>query len=689
MKSIVLIGGGKHSLYILQTLLNIEGLKIVGVVDKDAQSPALQLAREHGISTGPRWQSFITDTIDTIINAHSDRLYRVLQKYVSYKTVVIPFSVVRIMTELMEEKEVLIQKIKEQSKQQRLILSQTHDGMLAINKEGRITILNPRAEKMMRLKSETVIGQKVEDVISSTQLPRVLQTKEPEFNQEQTLENGDKIITTRLPMLADDGSLLGAFAVFKDITDIQEMAEEVTNLKSIQTMLHAIIQSSEEAITVVDEKGNGLLINPAYTRLTGLREADVIGKPASIDISEGESMHMHVLKTRQPVRGARMKVGQAKRDVIVNVAPIIVNDELKGSVGVIQDVSEMSQLNKELDRAKEIIRTLEAKYTFADIIGESEPIKVMIEQARLAANVPINILLRGESGTGKELFAHAIHNASRRRLQKFIRVNCAAISESLLESEMFGYEEGAFSGAKKGGKRGYFEEANGGSIFLDEIAELSPQMQAKLLRVLQENEIVRVGGTKPIPIDVRIITATNVDLESRIAEKRFREDLYYRLNRMPIFIPPLRHRKEDILLLAQHLIKKINQDFGRNVETISEEAIEKLKDYDWPGNVRELENILGRAVIHMNVNETEIGLMHLPPLALKVPEKDEIAFPKEVRTSSLPLTDQLQAVEQEIIKQTYEEMGYNKTKTAQALGISVRNLYYKMEKLQIDKSNLQ
>ena len=225
--------------------------------------------------------------------------------------------------------------------------------------------------------------------------------------------------------------------------------------------------------------------------------------------------------------------------------------KLKGSIAVIHDVSEIKDLNRELYRARQIIRTLEAKYSFDDIIGGSQVMKIAIDQAKLAAKTPATILLRGESGQGKELFAHAIHNASDRKYNKFIRVNCAALSETLLESELFGYEEGAFTGAKRGGKRGLFEEANNGSIFLDEIGELTMNTQGKLLRVLQENEITRVGGTKSIPLNVRVIAATNVNLEKRLMSTgSFREDLYYRLNQMPIFIPALHKRKEDITILC-------------------------------------------------------------------------------------------------------------------------------------------
>ncbi|MGV3487704.1 MAG: sigma 54-interacting transcriptional regulator [Tuberibacillus sp.] len=688
MKSVLVIGGSSQSILIIKTLMSIQTAEILAVVDPDPHAPGLQYAERKGIHTASRWKAFVHSNVDIVVNAWADDILKELREAMPASTVVIPYSMVTVMTNLISDKEKLIDQLKKQADQQSMILNLTHDGMVAIDQSGIVTLFNPSAEKLMGTKAKDVIGKKVDEVIPSTKLPRVIETGQPEINQQQQLDNGKKIITTRLPMLDKNGRPCGAFAVFKDISDVEELAQEITNLRSIQTMLNAIIQSSEEAISVVDENGIGIMINPAYTRLTGLTEKDVIGKPATIDISEGESMHMQVLKTRKPVRGARLKVGQSKRDVVVNVAPVIVDGDVKGSVGIIQDMSEITALTNELNRARQIIRTLEAKYSFEDIIGESEEFRLVKEQARLAASTPISILLRGESGTGKELFAHAIHNASGRKYNKFVRVNCAAISESLLESEMFGYEEGAFSGAKKGGKRGYFEEAAGGSIFLDEIGELSTHMQAKLLRVLQEKEIVRVGGTKPIPVDVRVITATNVNLEKRIADGSFREDLYYRLNRMPIFIPPLRQRKEDIGHLVRHLLGKINRDYGRNVEDITPEALGILTHYNWPGNVRELENVLGRAVIYMGIQENVIQAMHIPPLLSGhgMPTSMDLPVEDGVRQS---LTELMDAYEKDIIRKTLVHHNFNKTKTARALGISVRNLYYKMEKYRLESIGMQ
>lgn len=690
MQTVMIVGAGKGGTAILKILKESEVLSVKAVVDRNSDAPGMAVARKDGIQTGTDWRGLLSENIDIIIEVTGDEsVFRDLRQAKNNKTVLIPGSVAYLIAKLIEEKEELIQKHQNESYMHDLIFNSTDDGMVVIDGEGTIILFNSRAEEMMEIKKEDALGKYVSSIIPTSRLPKILKSRRTEANQEMILENGRKIITTRIPIIEENGTLIGAFAVFKDITEVVKLAEEITDLKEIKTMLQAIIQSSDDAISVVNENGLGILINPAYTRLTGLSEEQVIGKPASADISEGESMHMKVLQTRRAVRGVPMRVGPNKREVIVNVAPIIVKGKLKGSVGVIHDMSELKTLNRELHRARQIIRTLEAKYTFEDIIGKSEEMVLAIEQAKLGAKTPATVLLRGESGTGKELFAHAIHNASDRKYNKFIRVNCAAISETLLESELFGYEEGAFSGARRGGKTGLFEEANNGSIFLDEIGELSSETQAKLLRVLQENEILRVGGTKAVPINVRVIAATNVNLEKGIAVGTFREDLYYRLNRMPIHIPPLRKRKEEIPLLCEKLIHKINQDYGRKVEGVSEAAMLQLTGYDWPGNVRELENILGRAIIFMNYNETLIDVQHLPELKNKRIEKEKLQLDSEKVMQEMNLSEMLEQYEARIISQTLSQLNGNKTLTAKKLGLSVRNLYYKLEKHMIEKNSMQ
>ncbi|WML25668.1 sigma-54-dependent Fis family transcriptional regulator [Neobacillus sp. OS1-33] len=691
MQNVMIVGAGKGGTAILKILKESEVLKVDAVIDPNLKAPGILLAQEEGIKTGEDWYPFLAEPIDIIIEVTgSDIVFQKIREAKNQKTVLIPGSVAFLVSKIMQEKEELIKKHKNESYQQELIFNAANDGMIVIDKDGKVIIFNKRAQEIMGVKREQAIGKYVVEVIPTTRLPLILETRRIEANQEMVLENDRKIITTRIPIIEENGTLIGAFAVFKDITEVVNLAEELTDLKEIQTMLQAIIHSSDDAISVVDETGRGILINPAYSRITGLTHDQIIGQPATADISEGESMHMKVLQTRRAVRGVPMRVGPNKREVIVNVAPIIVKGKLKGSVGVIHDMSEMKSLNRELNRARELIRKLEAKYTFEDIIGQSDEMMLAIEQAKLGAKTPATVLLRGESGTGKELFAHAIHNASDRKYNKFIRVNCAAISETLLESELFGYEEGAFSGAMRGGKRGFFEEANNGSIFLDEIGELPVNTQAKLLRVLQEKEIVRVGGTKPISINVRIIAATNVNLEKGIAKGSFREDLYYRLNRMPIHIPPLRKRKEEIPPLNERLIQKISQDYGRNVEGITPAALKQIMDYDWPGNVRELENILGRAIIFMKYNETLIDVQHLPELKNKQTTSESSVSQSNVSfVLDRSLSDMMDEFEGEIIKQTLFRLKGNKTLTAKTLGLSVRNLYYKLEKYNIEKNSMQ
>ncbi|MBA9027370.1 sigma 54-interacting transcriptional regulator [Peribacillus huizhouensis] len=689
MQRVMIVGAGPSGTAILRMLHESQLFIVAYVVDINVNAVGMVYAKKLSIPTATDWTSVDLESIDIIIEATGhEQVFQEIRQAGRGNFLLIPSKFANLLSELFQEKELRIEKLEKQSYKHDLIFNTTNDGMIVIDKHGYIILFNRSAERMTEKVRNDVIGKHIHEVIQNSRLPKILQTNRTEINKEQVLENGLKIITTRIPLLDEQNEVIGAFAVFKDITEAVDLAEQITDLKEVQTLLEAIILSSNDAISVVDEEGRGLIINPAYTRITGLSREEIIGKPATADIYEGDSVHMRVLQTRRPVRGVNMRLGPKRKEVIVNVAPIIVDGRLKGSVGVVHDVTEIQQLTAELSRARQIIRTLEAKYTFADIIGKSEEMNLPIEQAKLCAKTPATVLLRGESGTGKELFAHAIHNASDRKYNKFVRVNCAAISESLLESELFGYDDGAFTGAKRGGKKGFFEEANNGSIFLDEIGELKTHMQVKLLRVLQENEIVRVGGTTPIPINVRVIAATNINLEKAISDGSFREDLYFRMNRMPIHISPLRNRKEDIKELAIHLIQKINQEYGRTIEDISVGAIERLKQYHWPGNVRELENILGRTIIFMKLNETIIEEHHIPDFI----ESYEKAIPlknEHIQSESQSLSEQMDRYEHQLIKQALMKNSGNKTNTAKMLGVSVRNLYYKMEKHGLENIDAQ
>lgn len=457
--------------------------------------------------------------------------------------------------------------------------------------------------------------------------------------------------------------------------------EEVNELQQMKLLLEAVIDATQDVISVADADGRLILVNQAYTRVIGLSKAEVIGKPATVDISDDRSMHIQVMKTLEPVWGVPLQVGPQRREVVVNAAPVLVEGQLRGSVIVAHDVSEIRRLTDELQQMKSLVRHMQARYSFDDIMAESPAMRQAATLAQKAAASPVTVLLSGESGVGKEVFAHAIHNAGRQRNGPFVRVNCTAIPEALLESELFGYEAGAFTGALRRGKKGLFEEASGGTLFLDEIGEFPYHLQAKLLRALQEKEITRVGGTKAIPVHIRIILATNQDLWQSVLKGTFREDLYYRINVFPILIPPLRQRRSEFPGLAQRLLRKLNLEYGRNVASIADGALAVLLNYEWPGNVRELENILARSMIGMAFGETELKAEHLPFLEQR--PQNRAAGTRTEGGKLMTLAAAARQGECAAIAAALRAANNNKAAAARILGISARNLYYKLERYKI------
>ena len=296
------------------------------------------------------------------------------------------------------------------------------------------------------------------------------------------------------------------------------------------------------------------------------------------------------------------------------------------------------------------------------------------EKIRYIARNNSTVLIHGETGTGKELVAHSIHNLSKRRLRNFIKINSAGLPESLAESELFGYEGGAFTGAEKGGKKGKFEIADGGTLFIDEVNQMPLTLQPKLLRVLQEKEVDRIGSSKSIPVDVRIIAATNQDLKKLVAEEKFREDLYYRLNVVEIRIPPLRERPEDIPHLAWQFVETYNGLFGKHIERIDDRALKRLMDYDWPGNVRELQNTIEKS---MNYAEGTVLTDQTLDFDIFI-EKQSVEM---LKGYNKPIEEVLAQTERNLIQRTLETFGGNKTKTAEFLKIPRTLLYQKMKRL--------
>jgi len=384
--------------------------------------------------------------------------------------------------------------------------------------------------------------------------------------------------------------------------------------------------------------------------------------------SEEESIHLKVLQTEKPVRGVLMYVGKNGNEAIVNVAPIIVNGQLKGSVGVIHDMTKMRNLMNELDHARSIIRKLESTYTFDDIYGSSKEIRISIEQAILAAGNDVPVLLRGEVGSGKELFGHAIHSESDRKFNKFIRVNCTTIDPILLEKELFFKKESSI-----------FKDTENGTLFLDEIADLPLAVQKKLLHYLVHGTITSSDRDPPVLLSIRIIAATAKNLEKAMHEGSFLEELYYILNRISIQIPALRARREDIPLIGDHLLAKLNQEFGMNVEEITGDALNMLKSYDWPGNVRELENVLSRAMIYMDPGKVVLALEDIKKSLATLNQIDDASVLDKKSTLASMMDD----YEKTILKAALSESNGNKSLAANRLDISLRSLYYKLEKFNL------
>jgi len=448
-------------------------------------------------------------------------------------------------------------------------------------------------------------------------------------------------------------------------------------IRARKNVIDAIIYNYLDPTVVVDKNGIIIMLNKPYADFLGIEPEEALGKHCT-EIIENSRMHI-VAETGvseigdiQRIKGHNMvckRIPVREDGVIIGAVGIMMFKDLK-DLKVLSN--KLNQLEQQLEYYKGQLEKKGGKYTFADIIGDSKHINELKEKARLVAGTNSPVLIRGESGTGKEMFAQSIHNYCVRCTGPFIKVNCAAIPEQLLESELFGYEEGAFTGAKKGGKMGKFELADKGTIFLDEIGDMSLNMQIKLLRVLQEKEIERVGGTKCIPIDVRVIAATNRPLEKLIKEEKFRMDLYYRLNVVELKILPLRERKEDIPKLIEHFLIKISSELDRPKPKISRDTVEVLMEHDWPGNIRELANVLERSIIF-----ADKGVIDLEHLAIK----SKIKIPDiEHFGKQFTLKNSLLEVEKKVIQKALLHTNGNRVAAAQVLGISRSQLYKKMEK---------
>ncbi|ALB46754.1 sigma-54-dependent Fis family transcriptional regulator [Clostridium beijerinckii] len=558
-----------------------------------------------------------------------------------------------------------------------LIIQNVNEALIVIDKKGIILVINKKAEDMFGISSERSLGKYIGEVLPEIQIPKITKAGKAELSQ-MVFINGKEIISNRIPIIKDE-RVEGSIEIFTDITDQKKMQNKINLDKDYIDALLTVMDAFNEWFVVINEKGIITSISDDYKEFLGCDNP--IGKKVE-DIIENTKMGK-VLKTGIADIGGIQEIKGNK--MIAMRVPIKKDGKVISAVGkvVFKDISDFHALSKKLlDLEKEvefykskIAENKTAKYSVENIIGHSNKIRKVKDLIGKVANTNSNVLINGESGTGKEMIAHSIHNSSKRYLAPFIKINCASIPAELLESELFGYEEGAFTGAKKGGKKGKFELANGGSIFLDEIGDMNINMQAKILRVIQEREIESIGGSGVKSVDVRIITATNKNLEELVKKGEFREDLYYRLNVVKIVSPPLRERKEDIPALANALRIKIAKRLDVYVEGISKDAIECLGNYDWPGNIRELENVIERAINLLDSN-IMIKTEHLS-------KRFTSAKYKRYSDKNEYLKTIVEEVEKEVILECLNRNNWNKNKTAQILGISRAGLYKKIEEFNL------
>ena len=455
-------------------------------------------------------------------------------------------------------------------------------------------------------------------------------------------------------------------------------SRESAFLEEKLSLYEAVLNNILSGVVITDPDGYIIFFSETYGKFLAMDPQKTIGRHCT-EVIENTRMHI-VAQTGIPEINHPHRI--MDQDMVVQRLPIWIDGKLVAVFGqvVFEDVKDVSVLASKLSLLetkvelfqKELVNLRSSRYSINNIQGKS---RIIIELKRLAlkaATVNSTLLLMGESGTGKELFAHAIHDASMRRLNPFIRINCAAIPKDLLEAELFGYEPGAFTGATRA-KPGKFELAHRGTLFLDEISDLPLEMQPKLLRVLEDKEMERLGGTRITKCDFRLIAATHEDLEELVKRGKFREDLYYRLNVIPLKIPPLRERKGDISVLAENILETLARDLGRAVTKISDDVLKVFDHYGWPGNIRELSNILERTLYSMEGLEDTIKIEHLPAIFQTQSE----------RASGLPNSSwkNIKDVsEKEALLQALRASNNNKQKAAQILGIHRTALYKKMKK---------
>lgn len=564
-------------------------------------------------------------------------------------------------------------------------------GIFVLDKEKHIINCNESGLKMIKSTYDNVLNQPGSFIFSGEHINQVFKKGKTILNHLE-VANGIGVLVDYSPILDDNNRVEGMVIVVQDLPMVEEMAMEIEYIKDLNKDLNAILSSIYDEILVVNAKGE--LIRYSENIIRDFWQIDlkqIIGK----SILDFEDQGLFTPSVTRLVMEKKKKVSiiqetKAGRKILAVGNPVF-NDknELNRIIIASRDITETTRLKSELQEIKKI--TEQYKKELDDMKGKDRFLKKLIYcspkmekvmyQVKKIADFSSTVLLNGESGVGKEVIAQAIHQLGRRSNMPFLKLNCGAIPENLLESELFGYTKGAFTGADKNGKEGYFAQADGGILFLDEIGEMSIHLQVKLLRVLQEQEVIPIGSTIPIKVNVQIIAATNKNLAKMVEEGTFREDLFYRLNVIPIHIPPLRERTEDISLLAFHFLQQLNEKYDRNYH-LTPDAINVLEFYSWPGNVRELQNIIERLVVTADQSAIDAEFV-----SQFLPLGYESKKMRPVITRVIPLQDAVDYVEEQLILMAMKQYKTT-TKAAKALGISQSSVSRKYQKI-ISEKNIQ
>ncbi len=564
------------------------------------------------------------------------------------------------------------------------IFDAAYNSIIVVNKELIIVAVNKAAARLLGCSQPALIGQRIESVIPNTRLPEVIRAGIAIRGECMNLA-GQQVVTNRTPIW-QAGEITGAIAEFQDYSAVADLASQLDSVKAMNKELECLIEAVDDGIVVSDGQGYVIRVNKAYQHMTGITADEYVGKHVkellhagyigrtTSDIVIEHKTALHVTDIRN------------NKELLLTSVPVLneAGDVIR-VVTVFRDLADLNNLKKQLAQLEKMelkyqqeLTYLRSEQVFKTIVTNNPGMKEKIELAFRVARVNSTVLILGESGTGKELFAQLIHRASTRSCQPFIKVNCGAMPEALLESELFGYEAGAFTGAAKEGKAGLLEIAHEGTLFLDEIAELPLALQVKLLRAIQEREIRRVGGKKTVAVDVRFVAATNRNLEEMVRNKLFREDLYYRLNVVPLFLPPLRERKEDIFLLTAEFLDRINKEYGWH-KWLHPDLVRSFLSYNWPGNVRELQNIIERLVV--TSREDCLGLELIYKLFPAITSTENLA---DVSKDVGLLRATVENEERKILQAIYKKAGSTR-KAAEMLGISQSGVVKKLKKYGISK----